>query len=169
MSLRPKVYYLVGSIEHHPTNGWHWRNSLQTFLEAKGHKVINPVTAEIKALQVADTPLDWQKFKKTNLTKYCIIMRQIIDFDLDVVINQCDAIIVRWDEYIPKGAGSHAEISFAYYFKKPVFLIYEGDISEIPGWLLGCVSKFYTSIKSFKEGFDVLVSDSMASRPKGGD
>ena len=153
---KSRVYYLVGSIEHHPSNGWHWRHSLQQFLEERGHKVINPVTEEIKVLQDKDMPKDWGKLKYSNLPEYCKIMKKIIDFDIKVVIDRCDEIIVRWDDYTQKGAGSHAEMTFAYIYKKPVHIIYEKAWTDIPGWLLGCVDadKFYNSLKEFKEEFD---------------
>ena len=34
-----------------------------------------------------------------------------------------DYIICLWDEYVIRGCGAHAEVTFGYWYHKPVFLI----------------------------------------------
>lgn len=153
-----KFIYLAGAIEHAPDNGRNWRRSIQLFLEERGFKVINPVSEEIKALQVNEIPADWSNFKKTDLSRYCQIMRQIIEFDMNIVRTKTSAVVVKWNTYTQMGAGTMAELTEAYLQKIPVIMIHDIPLVDIPGWILGTCSIFYKTIKDFKDDFDNAVS-----------
>ncbi len=153
---RRKYIYLAGAIEHAPDDGRNWRRSVQTFLEEKGFKVINPVTDEIKALQASDVPKDWTSFKKTDIPQYQRIMKQIITFDMDVVRTKASAIIVKWNTYTQMGAGTMAELTDAFLQNIPIIMIHDIPLVDIPGWIIGTVDKFYPTIKHFKDDFDAI-------------
>ena len=46
-----------------------------------------------------------------------------IKVDLDAVVHKSDYLIVKWDESVFRGGGTHGEVTMAYWLGKPVFLV----------------------------------------------
>ena len=67
-------------------------------------------------------------------------MRRIIRFDINIVENEADFIIVHWSEGTAKGAGTHAELTSAMLHGKPVFCVTD---CEMPAWAMACCSEIF--------------------------
>ncbi|MCH8012463.1 MAG: hypothetical protein IIA61_11035 [Candidatus Marinimicrobia bacterium] len=140
--------YLSGAIEHATDGGSSWRNEISKWLKNRlGHKVFNPVTAEplsnkerenFRAWRITDYP----KFKQT--------IRKLIDHDLQNLINEIDYIICYWDKGVLKGAGTHGEVTTAYYHKIPVYTVMGMAKSEVSSWILGCTTQEFDDFDDLK-------------------
>lgn len=143
-------FYLAGAIEYSPDFGRAWRVRVAAFLRGQGHDYYDPVDDELKSL-TEDERAHFRGWKKTDLPRYRVALRKIIDFDLDVVENRCDAVIALWDAYAARGAGTQGELSLAYRRGKPVFLVAAMPVTEISGWILGCATEVFASFEELEE------------------
>lgn len=142
--------YLSGSIEYAPNNGKTWRASLTPFLRSLGHDVYDPAIDEKKNLTDEEVR-HFRKWKVTDLDRFRGTIRKIIDWDLDWVEQKCDYLIVFWDDFAQRGAGTGAELSAAYRHGIPVYLIAGMDIAQISGWILGCTTHVFTDFEQLKD------------------
>ena len=143
-------FYLAGAIEYSPDLGRAWRRRVATFLRELGHDCYDPVEDELKSL-TEEERASFRGWKKTDLPRYRVALRKIIDFDLDVVEHRSDAVIALWDEYAARGAGTQGELSLAYRRGKPVFLVAAMPTAEISGWILGCATEVFQSFEELEE------------------
>lgn len=151
-SLRPfesMRFYLAGAIEYAPDLGRAWRREMTAFLRALGHEVYDPVDDELKSL-TEEERRSFRGWKKTDLARYRVALRKIIDFDLDVVEHQSDAVIALWDEYAARGAGTQGELTLAWRRGKPVFLVTAMPPAEVSGWILGCATEVFASFEELR-------------------
>ena len=81
---------------------------------------------------------DFRLMKRSDPEQYKKLIRQIIKIDLDAVVNSADYLIVKWDESVFKGGGTHGEVTIAYWLKKPVFLVNELPIDDVSSWIYSC-------------------------------
>ncbi|HEY3447023.1 MAG TPA: nucleoside 2-deoxyribosyltransferase [Myxococcales bacterium] len=142
-------FYLAGAIEYSPDLGRAWRQRLAAFLRGLGHDVYDPVEDELKSL-TEEERANFRGWKKTDLARYRVALRKIIDFDLDVVEHRSDAVIALWDSYAARGAGTQGELSLAYRRGKPVFLVAAMPVTEISGWILGCATEVFASFEELE-------------------
>ena len=118
-------------------------------IENLNHSVIDPVV-ESKKLIRSNKDEDFRNWKKTNPEKYVEIIRLAIKNDLDAVINKADYIICLWDENVFRGAGTHSEVTFAYYHNKPIYLVNKLPINDLSGWIMSCASEIVNDFESLK-------------------
>jgi nucleoside 2-deoxyribosyltransferase len=94
---------------------------------------------------------EFRSWKRTDLERFRNTVRKIIAYDLDLIEQQCDAIICYWDRHAGRGAGTQGELTFAHRLGIPVYLICAVPLEEMSGWLLGCASEVFTDFESFRE------------------
>ena len=132
------IAYLSGPIENALNDGAGWRNDITQWLENElNHQVFNPVT-ETKSITKELNTDDFRLMKTTNPDEYKKIIRKIIQVDLDAVVQGSDYLIVNWDKSVFKGGGTHGEITMAYWFKKPVYMVNTLPIEDVSSWIFSC-------------------------------
>jgi nucleoside 2-deoxyribosyltransferase len=142
--------YLSGAIEYAPDHGRAWRARITPLLQSLGHSVYDPALDEKKDL-TADELAGFRGWKTTDLPRFQKTVRKIIQYDLDLIEHDCDCLIVYWDEFCGKGAGTQAEITFAHRLGKPVYLVAARPVEEISGWVLGCSSHIFQNMEQLQE------------------
>lgn len=74
------------------------------------------------------------------------IRTHFIEADLKLIELHSDAVIVRYDDGVRKGAGTISECQYAYNLDIPIFLVNEyGSIADIPGWLYALTTRIFDS------------------------
>ncbi|MBA65447.1 MAG: hypothetical protein CMG55_06580 [Candidatus Marinimicrobia bacterium] len=150
------IAYLSGPIENAHNDGADWRNDITRWLEKKlNHRVFNPVIETKKNIENYNSS-DFRIMKNTNPNEYKKIIRKIIQIDLDAVVNHSDYLIVKWDESVFKGGGTHGEITMAYWFKKPVFIVNSLPIDDISSWIFSCAEHMFDNFDDLKIKLDKL-------------
>ena len=150
------IAYLSGPIENAQNDGAGWRNDITSWLENKlNHKVFNPVIETKNIIKKYDAS-DFRMMKKTNSDGYKKIIREIIKVDLEAVVNQSDYLIVKWDESVFKGGGTHGEVTMAYWFGKPVYLINSLPLDDVSSWIFSCSDYIFDNFEDLKEKLDEL-------------
>ena len=157
MKAKPKVY-LAGRMSSDPADK-EWRDSLTPFLENLGFDVLNPYILEplqlkgLRPKQLPDGIKHWYDLRKSDdknhYSRFKRYIRAIIKYDIKLVINKADIVIVRWSPNCASGAGTHSEITYAFMNDKPVYLVEE---HEMPTWTEGCIEekfKTFDDLKSF--------------------
>jgi hypothetical protein len=144
------IAYLSGPIENAHNDGADWRQGITEWLETElNHKVFNPVI-ETKSIIEHQKTSDFRRMKKTNPDQYKKIIRKIIKVDLDAVVNKSDYLIVKWDESVFRGGGTHGEITMAYLLRKPVYLVNELPLEDISSWIFSCSSYVFNNFDDLK-------------------
>ncbi len=144
------ISYLSGAMEYAKNGGADWRKEITLWLITNlNHSVIDPVI-ESKKLIKNYKEEEFRSWKQTNPEKYVEIMRRAIIKDLDAVVNKADYIICLWDENVFKGAGTHSEVTFAYYNDKPIYLINKLGINDLSGWVMSCATEIVNDFDSLK-------------------
>ncbi len=142
--------YLAGAIEYAPDNGCAWRKALTDFLHAElGHTVFNPCLEENHVL----TPEEFREFrqwKETDLPRFRQTVRKIIHTDLTTLLNRIDYIICLWDEYVLQGAGTHGELTLAFWHHIPVYMVSHIPIPQMSSWIIGCTTELFTNFEDLK-------------------
>lgn len=141
--------YLSGSIEYSPDQGRAWRASITPFLQSLGCEVYDPASDEKKNLDDFERKY-FRSWKTTDLARFQATLRKIIRYDLDLIEYKADFLIVYWDEYAGRGAGTQAEVSMAYRRGIPIYLVAAMPIAEISGWILGCSTEIFHSFEDLK-------------------
>ena len=143
--------YLSGPIENAKNDGASWRQDMTLWLEKNlKHKVFNPVI-ETKNIMGHLNDSNFRSMKKTDPIEYKKIIRKIIKLDLEAVINDSDYLIVKWDESVLKGGGTHGEITMAYWIKKPIFIVNSLPIDDMSSWIFSCSDFIFNDFKSLKK------------------
>jgi nucleoside 2-deoxyribosyltransferase len=138
------LIYLAGAIEYAPDKGKTWRDRLTPFLRSLGWDVYDPAFDEQKNLSNEER-LQFRSWKGTDLLRFQRTIRKIIDWDMEWITRRADAIVVFWDEYAGRGAGTSGELTAAYRYGKPVYLVAGMPVEKISGWVLGCATRVFTS------------------------
>jgi nucleoside 2-deoxyribosyltransferase len=138
------LVYLAGAIEYAPDKGKAWRERLTPFLRSLGCDVYDPAQDEQKNLTNEERDR-FRSWKKTDLPRFQRTIRKIIDWDMEWITRRADAVIVYWDEYAGRGAGTSGELTAAYRYGKPVYLVAGMPVEKISGWILGCSTRVFTS------------------------
>jgi len=145
------VIYLAGGMEH-AEDGISWRQQATKMLKPEGIYTWNPYKEEKKLFDI-----DIQEFIKTHdrvkdYDKFNKVMNRIVTADLDVIFNNAEAVLVKYDKSVLRGAGTHAEISFATYMNTPVHAWLDSlDLAEVPLWAIGCFSTVAFSLEDALE------------------
>ena len=137
-------------MENAKNDGADWRQEITLWLiENLNHSVIDPVV-ESKKLIKNYKEAEFRSWKQTDPEKYVEFIRMAIKKDLDAVINKADYVICLWDQNVFKGAGTHSEVTFAYYHGKPIYLVNKLPINDLSGWIMYCASEIVNYFESLK-------------------
>ena len=111
--------------------------------------MINPVI-ESKSLAKEKNILNYRDLQNSDPRRYKEFVRLCVDNDLKLIFDDADYVITLWDDSVLNGGGTHGEVTMAYYFKKPVYLIDNLSSSKISGWISSCSTQIFNSIDQLK-------------------
>ena len=129
-----------------------WRTDLTTFLKQHSIEALNPLLKEgefeFKDRRTKDIVILKEKTNTDEKRRW--LRTEIIDPDLHAV-KESDGVIA----YITTKEifGTAGETVYAYILNKPVYVICPLPMKDWAGWMIGCSTRIWTSIKRFKRGF----------------
>lgn len=135
-----KKVYLAGGMEYAP-DGKSWRDQAVEVLKQHNIRAWEPYKEEAKIFKGKEAPVNMIKKldKHDDFESLHIIMRRIVRLDLEVVSTEIDAVLVKYDPSVLRGAGTHAEISVATFLGVPVHAWLDNlTLREVPTWAIGC-------------------------------
>ena len=151
--------YLSGGMEYAKNEGIDWRLDLDAWIrKTLGHKVFNPNVESEKFLAHSLPNRNFRSLKSTDIETYSKIVKQFVSMDSKEIATRSDYVICYWDHGAQRGAGTKGELTIARYFKKPVYMVTRKPKEKIPGWVLGCVTKFFSSFGQLKIFLNSLYS-----------
>jgi len=144
------IAYLSGAMEFADGEGADWRHDMTIWLEQHlGHTVINPVIESAK-LAKKQNAINFRKWKVEDHERYIDFIRKAVDFDIDAVLNKADYLICLWNEGVFKGAGTHGEVTLAYYAGKPIYLVNHVAQGDLSGWIEACKTDMFDNFDQLK-------------------
>ena len=144
------IAYLSGPIENAHNDGADWRDDITQWLGKElNHQVFNPVN-ETKNVIKEFSKVNFRSMKTTNPEQYKKIIRKIIQLDLDAVVKGSDYLIVNWDKSVFKGGGTHGEITMAYWFNKPIYMVNALPIEDVSSWIFSCTEYICSNFEDLK-------------------
>ena len=145
------IAYLSGAMEFADDEGASWRNEITIWLkETINHQSIDPVIESAKIMKENNAE-NYRNWKVADANKYARFIQLCIKNDLEIVREKADYLICLWDENVIRGAGTHAEITFAYDLKKPVYLINRLPQEDLSGWIMTCSSEIFLNFDDLKD------------------
>jgi len=146
------IVYLSGPIENARNSGADWRKMMTEWLKLNlDHGVFDPVL-ETKTITNEYGEGNFRELKKSRPAEYKKLFRKIIKKDLKAVIEKADYLIVLWDKSVFKGGGTHGEVTMAYWFGKPIFLVNRLPLDDLSSWISSCATQTFNSFDELKEG-----------------
>ena len=143
--------YLSGGMEYADGEGMAWRKELQEWIEhSLGHEVFNPNVESDRLFRTRYQGIDFRKLKIDDLPRYREIARKLVELDCGEIAHRTDYVVCYWDEGAAKGAGTKGELTIAKFFGKPVYLVTNYTPAELPGWVLGCMTKMFGTFEELK-------------------
>ena len=167
MKTRKLTCYLAGAMEAAENLGSGWRDKITPFLKTLNLDVLNPCEFEPQQLKglrpnrLPDYFMDgtkkvylthWHELKNASepqlYNRFLKYMRRIINYDIGLVENNTDLVIVLWDKAASKGAGTHAELTAAFRHNIPVYCV---ATSDIPAWAKACCTDIFLTFEALQE------------------
>jgi len=150
--------YLSGGMQFAEDEGAGWRRDVSVWLKELGYFPLDICELDeayakkyghfLRGVNRTDNFLQ----RKSNVRKH------FIETDLQLVINDSDALIVLYDESVRRGAGTISECQVAYSNDIPVFIVsvYEDWENEVPGWLQALSTKIFTDFEELRDYMTAL-------------
>ena len=148
-------FYLSGGMEYKKKLGANWREWITEELENRRHDAINPVK-----LEMADEEFDTDEPIQIRLTRLKnegkleevrrIVRRFLFRKDM-YAIQESDAIIVLYDESTRRGAGTLSEAWEAFREGRPVYLVTDFGMEDVPTWLIGETTQIFSDMEDLLE------------------
>jgi hypothetical protein len=143
--------YLSGGMEYAKNEGIDWRNDLESWIHKNlKQKIFNPNSESEKYLRKILPHKNFRELKTTHLDAFIRIVKKFVILDSKEIAEHSDYVICYWDASAQRGAGTKGELTIARYFNKPVYMVTRMPKENIPGWVLGCVTKFFDSFDELK-------------------
>jgi hypothetical protein len=143
--------YLSGGMEYAHDEGRSWRSALQEWFEREGEwTVFNPNAESMRLLREEFAGADLRAMKPRDPARYRSIVSRIVLHDAREIAERSDLVVCLWDEAAARGAGTKGELTIARYFGKPVYMVTAVPQTEIPGWVLGCVTEIFPDFESLQ-------------------
>ncbi|MFN2383847.1 MAG: hypothetical protein ABR559_06230 [Gemmatimonadota bacterium] len=139
-----RLAYLAGAMERAPDRGRAWRARLGPVFETLGHACFNPCVEEATLLSDEERA-GFRDWKAAGDARFVPLMRRIIGFDL-AALARADYVVCLWDEYAQWSGGTPAEVSFAYQWGLPVYLVLAMPRVEVSSWVQGCASRTFDDL-----------------------
>ena len=118
--------------------------------------VFDPCVNEVELL-TEEEKRQFRVWKREDRGRFLPVIRRIIDYDIDQLLNHTAFIICLWDEHVTRGAGTAGELTLAYRQGIPVFLVRTVDPAALSSWAAGCATEEFA-------GFDELKRHLMENR-----
>lgn len=149
--------YLSGGMQHAVDLGSGWREKCSERLKKMKYYPID-ISRMDKEYTKRYGQLYFLSDKKNHLQYKSNIRRHFIHADIQLVINDSDALIVLYDESVRRGAGTTSEIHEAYRNDIPVFLVsaYENWHHEVPGWMQAETTRIFSNFEDLYVYLDKL-------------
>lgn len=148
-------FYLSGGMEYKKNLGMGWREWITLELEKLRHDAINPVKLEIiEERDICDVPIQQHLTQLKREGKFDEIRRLVrkVLFRKDMfAIQMSDAIIVYYDESVQKGAGTLSEAWESFREGRPVYLVTNFDLVNLPTWLIGETTQIFSDFDELLE------------------
>ena len=142
--------YMSGGMEYKNNLGSDWREWLTKELDSFGYSTIDPV--KIEPPDETGKPIQ-DKLTEMKLEGNLDAIRKITQTSLfrkDMFgIQLSDAIVVLYDESVQRGAGTLSEAWEAFREGRPVYLVTEFPLKEIPTWLIGETTEIFSNFDEF--------------------
>jgi hypothetical protein len=143
--------YLSGGIEYAEKFGMNWRNETENWIRGElGHDVFNPSRESRTFFNTHFPYIKRELLKKETEDEIRKVIAELIKFECNEIINNCDYIICYWDLSCQKGAGTQGELTIARYYNKPVYLVTTMDSLDLSSWIIGCTIKIFKSFEDLK-------------------
>lgn len=136
--------YLAGAMERAPDRGRDWRARIRPRLESLGHDAYDPCVEE-RTLLSDDERRRFKEWKAAGDPRFAPLMRRIVDHDLAALRNS-DYVIAYWDEHAQWSGGSPSEVTLAYVWEKPVYLVRAMPLADLSSWVQGCATRVFQSV-----------------------
>ena len=148
-------FYLSGGMEYKKLLGANWREWITGELEERRHDAINPVKLEMAEEELDNNePIQVKLTRLKNEGKLEEVRRMVRRFlfrkDM-YAIQESDAIIVLYDESTRRGAGTLSEAWEAFREGRPVYLVTEFEMEEVPTWLIGETTQIFSNMDDLLE------------------
>ena len=151
MSPSPLRVYLSGGMEFAKGEGANWRRLMEEWIQnTLGHSVYNPNRESDEYLARKYPSGRFRDLKSENIEHYTEMVRDLIDMDCREIAERSDYVICNWDESAQRGAGTKGELTMARYVKKPVYMVTQMKLQDIPGWVLGCATRNFESFDELR-------------------
>ena len=152
MSPKSLRVYLSGGMEFAKGEGADWRRVMEDWVHNNlGHSSYNPNTESDEYLAKRCPSKRFRDLKNENIEEYTEIVRDLIDRDCSEIAERSDYVICNWDESAQRGAGTKGELTMARYVGKPVYMVTQMKLQDIPGWVLGCSTKTFQTFEELQD------------------
>jgi len=140
--------YLSGGMEYADNEGRDWRHTTQDRIETElGWVVFNPNRESDRFFRTHYPSIDIRSLKSTDTLKYKEIIEKLVEIDCNEIAERSDLVVCYWDESAMRGAGTKGELTIAKHFRKPVYMVTMMSLSEIPGWVLACSTRIFSTFE----------------------
>jgi len=140
--------YLSGGMQFADDIGLGWREICVAKLKELGYFPID--IAQLDREYAKEHGELWRELENCDLLEFkANIRRHIVRTDLKLITDDCDALVVYWDESTGRGAGTHAECQIAYDHGIPIFIVngFDNDETEwfkqIPAWIIALSTSIF--------------------------
>lgn len=138
--------YLSGGMEYANNEGRDWRSTFQAWIESElGWAVFNPNHESDAYFRTHHPSIDIRALKSVDPELYKSIIVPLVEHDCSEIAEQSDIVLCYWDDSAMRGAGTKGEVTMAKYFCKPVYMVTTVPLVEIPGWVLACTTRIFSS------------------------
>lgn len=146
------VFYLSGGMEFKTDLGVGWRQWLTSQLEDLNYCTIDPTKIEAPIIKNEPLQRSVTDLKvKGKLDQVRTLVRDRF-FRKDIyAIQMSAAMIVYYDLSVQKGAGTLAEAWESFREGKPVYLVSDLPVEDIPSWLIGETTEIFFSFQELIE------------------
>ena len=146
------VAYLAGGMEFKENLGSSWREYVEEGLEKLNYNSFNPINLEGHACENGEPLQDKvSKLKRRGRLPELrgLVRENFFRKDMEA-IKKSDFVILYYDDSVRKGAGSLAEAWETFREGKPLYVMSDIPLKEIPSWLIGESTQiFFTFPKLF--------------------
>ncbi len=145
-------FYLSGGMEYKKNLGTGWRTWLTTELEKLRHDAIDPTKLESPdengdpiQSKLITLKLEGKLDEVRSITRRSLFRKDMFAIQLS------EAIVVYYDESVQKGAGTLSEAWESFREGRPVYLVTDFSIENIPTWLIGETTEIFADFDEFLE------------------
>lgn len=155
--------YLSGAMEFAADGalGADWRLLCSKRLRLMNFKPLDIAEMDMSYTRTYDSPIDCTvrgvTGEKALLTAKANIRHHFVLADLNLIDKHSDAMIIKYDEGVRRGAGTISECQHAFNHEIPIFLVNSfQDPNQIPGWLYALTTKVFNTFEELYEYLDAL-------------